>query len=636
MDPTTQRLMMAASSGVEGVNWTDHSFSLRTDATSSVKNWRLNRIIYANNLPTPAFFAVGNAGTIAKSTDGITWTYNTTVATAMGNNNFLGIGYDPTNNILIACGTAGIYYRSTDGISWTAYTQGSNTLQSCRFLNGAFWMVGNAGTILKSTNGGTVWTAQSPVAAHASYIIYDIGYGSISNTTDKWMYVGEAGLVAYSANGTGTWVNVRSPITTGTPTFNNLLTIIFVPFNVYATTGQFLISGAREVSSFPVPALYRSVNATTSFVLVTGYTPAVDSYMRSVYYNGSLTAKYIMITDGELWTSADSTTWTKVLTPFPITNDVNSNGTAPYYVGSASGGGINGGFIHTSNSAATSFTPIKFASNFVSVAYNTSLGKYCATASDGFISATSTNGTTWTPSFTYSSGQVVRLGSIAASGSNFVSSGSLRISVGSTAYYSTDGVNWLPATGGATFTGIVDGSAGTLATTVGTTSNLYRSTDNGVTWATLGTGISGNYNNIAFATGTGYLVVGNAGRNIFSTNGFAWTAGATITGVTLSGCAIQNNTYIATDTNGNVYTSTNPAAGWTATTLASGVSLPSVGVTNKKSIVVTGVNGSIYSGRVVSSLISRTSGVTTPLYDVASKVGQVTVVGANGTILSSP
>lgn len=651
MDQTTQRLMMAASSGAEGITWTDHSFSLRTDATSTTKNWGFNRIIYASNLPTPTFFAVGNAGTIAKSTDGTTWTYNTTVATAMGTSNFYGIGYDSTNNILIACGDAGKYYRSTDGITWTGYTQGSNQLRSCRFLNGAFWMVGASGTILKSTNGGTVWTAQSPVAGHATYTIYDIGYGAISNATDKWMYVGENGLVAYSANGTGTWVNVRSPITTGAnPAYNNLYTIIFIPYNVYPTTGQFLISGAREVSSAPVPSLYRSVNTTTSFVLITGYTSSYDTYMNTVYYNGSLAAKYTMLTSyNEIWTSTDSTTWTKQTT-YPIygCNDLTSNGSSLYYVGFTNGSGpggggnTNGGFIHSSNGAATSYTPIKFVNNFRAAAYSSSLGRYCTVANNSIL-ATSTDGNTWTPNFIYSSGVVLSLTTVASLGSGankFVASGYPL--TGATAgisnvYYSSDGINWTAsASGGAGFGSFVYGSAGVLATFSPTSTNLYRSIDDGVNWTTLGTGISGAYTNITYSAGVGYLVVGNSGINIFSPDGFTWTSGTTLTGVTLNGCAIQNNTYIITATNGNVYTSTNPASGWTATTLSSGVSLPAVGVTNKKSIVVTSVNGSIYSGRAVSILVSRTSGVTTPLYGVASSAGKVAVVGANGTILSSP
>lgn len=627
--------MMSASSGVEGVNWVNHSFSLRTDVISSFgANSSLNRIVYANNLPTPALFAVGNAGTIAKSTDGVTWTYNTTVAAAMGSNNFYGIDYDATNNVLIACGDGGRYYRSTDGVNWTAYTQGSQTLQSARYLNGAWWMVGNAGTILKSTNGGTVWTAQSPVAGHAAYIIYDIAYGYVSSTTDKWMYVGENGLVAYSANGTGTWVNVRSPITTGIPGNNTLYRIIFVPASAYPTTGQFLIAGGRDVSSNPVPSLYRSVNTTTSFVLVTGYTPTATSWMTSVYYSGSLTAKYIMGTESELFTSADSVTWTRVTTPFDAFADLTSIGSTPYYVGFSQGGSAAGALIFSSNSAATSFTPIKFAYAFYSVTYNSSIGKYCATASS--VSATSTDGNTWTPSFLLLGTERLYLGSINSSGPNFIAGG-FTLSTGSSAFYSTDGVNWTAGTGGGSFNGIAVGTAGALAPVAGGSGVLRRSTDNGVTWTTLGTGFSASYTNIAFGSGTGYLVISEgSGGNIFSPDGFTWTAGVALTGTGPLGCAIQNSTYIITATNGNVYTSTNPAAGWTTTTVAGGVPLPSVGVTNKKSVVVTSNNGSIYSGRAVPALVSRTSGVTTPLLAVTSKPGQVIVVGENGTILSSP
>jgi hypothetical protein len=650
MDPTTQRLMMAASSGTEGINWTDHGFSLRTSG------WALNRIVYANNLATPAYYAAGTNGTIARSTDGVTWTYNTTVATAMGSNNFYGIAYDSTNNILIACGDLGRIYRSTDGINWTSAAQSPFlALYSVRFLNGAFWIVGEAGTILKSTTGASgTWATQSPVAAHATYAINDIGYGAISGTTDKWMYAGDAGIVAYSANGTGTWLNVRSAQTTN-PNNWYTNTIIFVPPSGFATTGEFLLAGSRDgTGGFSAAALYRSNNATTALTLLTVASSTSDPSFKTVYYNGSASAKFVVVSDSSLYTSADSTTWTKQPT-YPTlvsTNDLISDGTTTYYVGATPSTTVNqpnnsvvtslsSGFIHKSNSACTSYTPLIFSHSFNNITYSSNLGKYLAVSNNGNLVATSTDGNTWTPYFSYCGSDPMGLSCVTALGSStnkFAGSGSSS-TIGAGVYVSSDGINWTNTTTSFSLNSMAYGSAGIIGVLAVSTANVYRSTDDGATWSALGTGITGTYYTITYTAVVGYFAVGRFGVNKYSADGLTWTAGAVTSASTnLAGAAIQSgtNTYIASATNGNIYYSTAPASGWTTNAISSGTSVPAVGVTNKKSIVATNISGGIYSGKVVGGLISRTSGVTTGLYGVASSPGKVVVVGANGVILSSP
>lgn len=649
--------MMAASSGTEGINWTDHSFTLRTDATNGTNNWVLRRIIYASNLATPAYYAVGSSGTIAKSTDGTTWTYDATVAAAMGTSDFYGIAYDSTSNILVACGDGGKYYRSTDGINWVGYTQGSQPLYSARFLNGAFWMVGSAGTILKSTTGASgTWFAQSPVAAHATYSIYDIAYGSVSGTTNKWMYAGEAGIVAYSANGTGTWLNVRSAQTTNAYNWTTN-TIIFVPPSGFATTGEFLLAGSRDgTGGFPTPALYRSTT-TTSLTLLTVTASTNSSQFFSVYYNAGLAAssKFIVTADFDLYTSANSTTWVKQDT-YPIVSnyDLTSNpaATTVYYVGGTADNGLDPsnsittwyGFIHTSNNSCTAYTPLVFGNVFKAVTYSSSLGKYLA--SSRYIVATSPDGNTWTPYFSYVGSQPLYVFAPTAlgSGSNKFASGGAGYSTGSGLYVSGDGINWtLSSSITNNVFSLAYGAGGLIAVSnFSNTPDVYRSTDDGATWSALNTGISGVYQRISYTDGVGYFAVGyvtstSNGRTKFSTNGVTWSAGANITG-RLYSCAIQSgtNTYIIGSNNGNIFFSTTPASGWTTNTVSGRNITNAIGVTNKKSIVVTNDTGNIYSGKAVSGLVSRASGVTTPLYGVASSLGKVVVVGGNGTILSSP
>ena len=64
-------------------------------------------------------------------------------------------------NNAIAVGEAGTIIRTTDGgTSWVSLTGGgSDRLNSVYFIDAnTGWIVGNNGTILKTTNGGTTWS----------------------------------------------------------------------------------------------------------------------------------------------------------------------------------------------------------------------------------------------------------------------------------------------------------------------------------------------------------------------------------------------------------------------------------------------------------------------------------------------
>ena len=649
--------MMAASSGTEGINWTTTSFSLRSDLsnTSAASSWVLKRIVYADNLLTPAYIAVGNSGTIARSTNGTTWTYNTTVAAAMGANGFNGVAYNSVGNVLIAAGQGGTYYRSTDGVTWTAITSpaGGGTIYNCRYINGFFYLCG-FGDMYRSTTGlSGSWTNISGNAAHIGYGIYDIAYGDISGTTARYMYVGNYGIIGTSTDGI-TWANGRGP--------QNLNwecnTVIFVPPSGYPTTGEFIIAGASDVSAVQTPTAWRSVNGTT-VAAITGITFTTSSSFNSVYYNASLSAKFILLGSYEAWTSPTSanSTWTAQTnypgTP-PTTNyDLTSNGTTVYTIGgtasaastsyrpSNSTAGLCWGFIYSANSAFTSYTPIKFGTTFGGVAYSSSASKYVAVASNANgIVATSSDGNTWTAAFANSSGTTLNLKCITALGSGVRK---FAAATAATQYYSSDGVNWTAATTSYTavsITSMASDGSGTIVGAAGAFSTIARSTNDGVTWSGVSTGVSFSSSRyVTYTSGVGYFVIGLVGRNMFSPDSATWTAGANPNpSYALFGAAIQpgTNTYIATDSNGTLYYSTTPASGWTANTISSGVALPAALVTGRRSIIVTGNTGGIYSGRSPTLLNSRTSGVTTPLYAATSSAAKVIVVGGNANILSSP
>jgi hypothetical protein len=656
MDPTTQRLMMSASTGAEGTQWVDRGFAIRTDLGNTGAfndNYTMHSVIYANNLVTPLLIAVGNAGTIVTSTDGITWTLVNGINVDSG---IRGIAYNSASNILIASGGAGAYYRSTDGLNWTTYSYGIVNYYGCRFLNNQFWMVGDFGSVVYSTTGmpGTWATATVP-AGHSTYRIKDIAYGTTSGTA-RYIYCGEGGIVGTSTSGT-TFTAVRNYQTA----FWESNSIAYI--SSYSTTGQFLIAGAREVSAAQVGTLWRTTAATPSLAIVAGAVSATNVQFDYVYYDVSLPSpnRYILGTFFETYISADSVTWTqRTSAPNAINNVVYNTGDSKiYFVGETAGNSITftsvftySGFIASADNTFSTFTPIKTGAVFNGVAYSSSLNKFVAIGSDE-TAASSTNGTTWTLYYPYAStgGGPLSFNCITALGS-----GANKFVAGTSSeeYYSSDGVTWTAATSSTVtggLTGIAYSSTYGLVGVVGTssTTSIYRSIDDGVNWTTINTGLTAaKFYSIAYTSGQGYFAVGATTGNVthirLSTNGVTWTAGNT-TGITSykpQSCTIQpsSGTYIAVTTLGRVLSTTSPSTASWVTTPELGVSsswnASSAYATPRATIVITDAIGEIFTNKAVAGLTSRTSGVTSGLYATTSSATRIVTVGANGTILTSP
>src|SRR4030067_2523943 len=83
------------------------------------------------------------------------WHLRTSVAPSA----LYGVAYG--NGTFVAVGYAGEIFTSSDGISWVSRTSGtSNSLYDVTYYNGTFVAVGLAGTILTSSN-GTSWSVQT-------------------------------------------------------------------------------------------------------------------------------------------------------------------------------------------------------------------------------------------------------------------------------------------------------------------------------------------------------------------------------------------------------------------------------------------------------------------------------------------
>jgi hypothetical protein len=141
------------------------------------------------------YFIAGGNGTIMKSPDGQNWTLLSTPTTHYISS-FAGFGSG-----LVAVGDAGTILTSPDGNTWTQRASGTtNWIFRVRYTGGEFIGVGENGTILTSTDGMN-WT---PHASGVTAWLNDVC--QISNT---FYVVGNQGTVLTSTNAT-TWTPATS------------------------------------------------------------------------------------------------------------------------------------------------------------------------------------------------------------------------------------------------------------------------------------------------------------------------------------------------------------------------------------------------------------------------------------------
>ena len=115
----------------DGASWTSQSSGVTTD---------LLGVTYGGN----KFVVVGSSGTVLLSSDGTAWSA-TTVSNSVS---FLGVAYGDGTFVIV--GKGGSVYTSTDGANWTSQESGtSSALEAITFAS-MFIAVGNDGTILTS------------------------------------------------------------------------------------------------------------------------------------------------------------------------------------------------------------------------------------------------------------------------------------------------------------------------------------------------------------------------------------------------------------------------------------------------------------------------------------------------------
>lgn len=182
-----------------------------------------NLSVKASSTITPAVFARQTSSTIYASTTasivGIVSGSDILISTNSGTDFMLakagtavgGAGMTSINftnsSVGWAVGSSGKIIKTTDsGTNWTAQTSGTTTA-----LKGVFaadtnnvWAVGNDGGILYTSNGGTTWTGQT---SGTSVTLYGVFF---ANSTTGWAG-GDSGTILYTTNSGTTWTPQTVP-----------------------------------------------------------------------------------------------------------------------------------------------------------------------------------------------------------------------------------------------------------------------------------------------------------------------------------------------------------------------------------------------------------------------------------------
>lgn len=173
------------------------------------------------------FFAVGDAGTILSSTDGITWTPHTSGTP----NNLNGVAH---GTIYVAVGDSGTVLTSSDGNTWTAQTSGTTSnLRQVTSFGSIIVAVGDAGTIVTSKDAGATWTAQNLGTANLAGVAAESQFSANAPVDSWWGGIPTAQFVVVDSSGnaytsvSGTNINGPSwsPVaaSTGTTSLNALV-----------------------------------------------------------------------------------------------------------------------------------------------------------------------------------------------------------------------------------------------------------------------------------------------------------------------------------------------------------------------------------------------------------------------------
>lgn len=235
-----------------------------------------------------SYLGMGANGAKYQSTDGLSWTANTTsdtthwLSTLYALNKFIGIGQ------------GGAVSYSTDLKTWTTANSGVTQNLNAMATNGSMVVaVGNNGTIIRSTDAVT-WIAAT--ATPNTLPLYGVGY----TVNGVWVAVGAAGTLLTSSDG-ATWTAVSSGTTADLKSVASMSNIIATN-NVFATVYSMVVTGNNGT-------LLQSVDSVKWALQSMGTNANLNAVVASV---GVLPSNQFVAVGnaGLALTSTDGITWT--------------------------------------------------------------------------------------------------------------------------------------------------------------------------------------------------------------------------------------------------------------------------------------------------------------------------------------
>lgn len=213
-------------------------------------------------------FAVGDDGTIFRTTNGISWS----ALTSPTSSTLRGLHF-PTSSIGYAVGLSGTILKTTDGgANWSLMiSPTSDQLNGVYFTDAnTGYIIGVNGRIMKTTDGGTIWTSQTSGTTNELLEVH------FANSTTGYA-VGYSGTILKTSNGGTNWY----PLVDGADPNADYWGVHFpTPNTGYAVGNNGTTTAIYKFQSVPEPsaqATALSFSSITQIGLTVTFTAATDS-----------------------------------------------------------------------------------------------------------------------------------------------------------------------------------------------------------------------------------------------------------------------------------------------------------------------------------------------------------------------
>jgi photosystem II stability/assembly factor-like uncharacterized protein len=446
----------------------------------------------------------------------------------------------------------------------------------------------NAGNF-RSTNNGATWTPVSNGLMFAGLYFGATTFAAKGTS----IFAGTAGGVFLSNDNGANW--------TATTLATSTLSLVVNGNDVFAGT-----SGA---------GVYRSTNNGTSWTPInTGLTPtrinALAVSGTSIFAGSETAGTFVTTNNGANWSPANTGITTLAVKTLAV------NGTTLF------AGSLSGIYRSTDNGASWS----RVSTNITTSLLVSGTTLYAGAANGVLISTD--NGGTWTPTGAGLSGTV---SSLAFNGSTLFA-GTSTFFAG--VYKSTNGgALWTGSSLGVAATHIrsflykANGTGG-FDLFAGTNENsLYRSTDNGISWITINTGLTNASVEAIGHNGTDLFVGGFSGVYRSTDNGTTWSAANTgLPAATTMRTFASLGSSVFVGSSAGVHRSTNNGANWTLMNSGLGSGAAQILAVSGSNLYAAG-NGLYLSTNAGASWSSIGAGITSTSINAITFIGTDIVVG---------